>query len=118
MRGPGGPTRDLRPWLFDGVLALGLALLSLVAVFGGAPDVGSREPLSVGLLLLESLPLVARRRFPLAVLAITVAATVGHASLAGPAGVNEGLGSFVALFTVAERHERRVSIPAALLVGL
>ncbi len=118
MRGPGGLTRDLRPWLFDGALALGLALLSMIAVFGGAPDVGAREPLSVGLLLLESLPLIARRRFPLAVLAITVAATVLHASMASPAGVNEGFGSFVALFTVAERHERRVSIPAALAVGL
>jgi signal transduction histidine kinase len=108
---------DLRPWLFDGALALALTALSLIAVVGGAPDIGSRDPLSFTLLMLESLPLIARRRFPLAVLAITAGATVMHAALAGPGGVNEGLGSFVALFTVAELHERRVSVPAAIIMG-
>jgi hypothetical protein len=119
MRGSSPRTGDLRPWLIDGALALGLTALSLVAVVGGAPDVGARDPLSVALLMLESLPLVARRRFPLAVLAISAGATLAHAALAADSeGVNEGLGSFVALFTVAELHERRVSIPAAVIVGL
>jgi signal transduction histidine kinase len=119
MRGSSPRTGDVRPWLIDGALALGLTALSLVAVVGGAPDVGARDPLSVALLMLESLPLVARRRFPLAVLAISAGATLAHAALAADSeGVNEGLGSFVALFTVAELHERRVSIPAAVIVGL
>jgi signal transduction histidine kinase len=103
--------------LFDGALALALTALSIVAVVGGAPDIGSRDPLSFTLLMLESLPLVVRRRFPLAVLGITAGATIIHATLAGPGGVNEGLGSVVALFTVAEMHERRVSVPAAIIMG-
>lgn len=103
---------------FDVALALGLTALSLAAILGGAQDAGSREPLSVGVLLLESLPLIWRRRYPIPILLFVVAATVVHVQLAaGPTGLNEGLGSLVALFTVAERYERRVTIPAALLTG-
>src|SRR6185436_921732 len=91
---------------------------SLISVFGGAADIGSRQPLSVALLLLESLPLLFRRRYPVQVLAITYAATVAHILLA-PTGstVNEGFGSLVALYSVAERRDRRTSVPLALAVG-
>ena len=59
------------------------------------------------LVLLESLPLVARRRFPVAVLAVTFGATFGHVLLAPQgASVSEGFGSLVALYTVAERRDR------------
>ena len=68
---PGSP-----PSVVDATLAFGLATLSLLSVFGGSADVGSRQPLSVALLLLESLPLLFRRRFPgPAVLAVTFGAT-------------------------------------------
>ncbi len=68
---------------------------------------GEREPLAVALVLLESLPLIARRRFPVAVLAITFGATFGHVLLAPQgASVSEGFGSLVALYTVAERRDR------------
>ena len=104
------------PRLVDGVIAFGLTGLSLLALQGGATDLGARQPLSVALLLLQSLPLVARRQFPVAVLAITFGATLIHILLA-PTNVNEGLGSIVALYTVAERRDRRTSLIAALVVA-
>ena len=108
----------LSPLVVDSTLAFGLAALSLVAVFGGSADVGSRQPLSVALLLLESLPLLFRRRYPVQVLAVTYGATIAHILLA-PTGstVNEGFGSLVALYSVAERRDRRASVPLALAVG-
>ncbi len=106
------------PLLVDAVIAIGLSLLSLFAVASGATDTGNREPISVALLLMESLPLVFRRRWPLPVLAVTFGATLLHASLATGQPVNEGIGSLVALFTVAERYDRRVSVPAAVAVAV
>lgn len=113
------PRFSVNPWLVDGALAFGLAGLSLLAVAGGAEDVGAREPLSVALLLMESLPLIWRRRFPVAVLVVTFGATMLHA-LSVPAGesVSEGFGSLVALYTVAERRDRRTSVAAMISVAL
>jgi signal transduction histidine kinase len=112
------PLRALTPLIVDSAIALGLAAVSLLAVAGGADDVGGRSPLDIALLLLESLPLIARRRFPVAVFAITFGATFTHLLLA-PAGgsISEGLGSLVALYSVAERCERRISVPLALLMA-
>ncbi len=106
-----------RPLLVDATIALGLAALSMVAVAGGASDAGRVDPLSIGLLLLETLPLVVRRRWPIPILVVTLAATVAHAGLVEAGVVNESLGSLVALFTVGERYERRASVPAALAVA-
>jgi len=102
------------PLLVDATIAFGLAALSLLAVIGRSSDTGSADPLSVFLLLMESLPLVFRRRWPIPVLAVTLGATLLHASLATSGSLNEGLGSLVALFTVAERYERRTSGPIAI----
>ncbi len=52
------------PLVVDGFIAVSLAGLSLVSVASGDPSTGSREALSVFLLLMESLPLVFRRRWP------------------------------------------------------
>jgi len=105
------------PLAVDTVIALGLASLSLFAIASGATDAGNREPISFVLLLMESLPLIFRRRWPIPVLAITYGATLVHASLATGQPVNEGIGSLVALFTVAERYERRVTVPLAVAVA-
>jgi signal transduction histidine kinase len=112
------PRFSANPWLVDAAIAFGLAALSLIAVGGGAENVGAREPLSVALLLMESLPLIARRRFPVAVLALSFGATAFHVLLV-PAGasVSESFGSFVALYTVAERCDRRTSLPALAIVA-
>jgi signal transduction histidine kinase len=102
------------PILVDAVIALGLTLASIVAIAGGAQDAGSREPLSVALLLLETIPLIARRRWPLGILIVTVVVTVLHASMAGPEGLNESLGAMVAVYTVAAETDRRTSLSATL----
>jgi len=105
------------PWLVDVTIALGLSALSLLAVATGSTDVGEGDPLSLALLLLETLPLIVRRRWPIPVLAVTLAATALHASLVQGQVVNESLGALVALFTVAERYPRRVAIVAAVAVA-
>ena len=102
------------PVAVDTLIALGLTALSLITVAGGALDFGSYEPVSLVLLLLQTLPLVARRRWPLAVMTVTFAATTIHAFLA-PAAVNTTLGFLVALYTVGEQMDRRTSASAAIV---
>lgn len=105
------------PYLVDGAIALGLTVLSFVAYVGGAPDIGPPGPLTAALLLLQSLPLVYRRRFPLPVILIILGATAVHiAIVAEGAELRAGLGVLVALYTAGERLERRLSI--AILVAM
>jgi signal transduction histidine kinase len=113
-------TRTRRPWLtwlVDATIAVGLSALSLITVASGAEAAGGSDPLSITLLLLETLPLIVRRRWPIPVLAVTLAATAAHALLVEGQIVNESLGALVALFTVAERYDRRVSVAAALVAA-
>jgi signal transduction histidine kinase len=102
----------------DSAIAFGLTALSLISVVGGATDVGQREPLSIALLVLESVPLLFRRRWPIPVLVVTGIATLLHVLLAGQNEVNEGLGSLVALYSVAERTDRRTSAGLAIALGV
>jgi signal transduction histidine kinase len=116
--GQDGHRLSRREIAIDAGIAVGLTALSLVAVASGAADLGQREVLSIALLVLESLPLLFRRRWPIPVFIVAGTATVFHVLLAGSAGVNEGIGSLVALFTVAERFDRRTSVAAAFALGL
>ena len=73
----------------------------------------------VTLLLLESLPLIVRRRYPLAVMAVVSGATIVHLVII-PANqpLQVGLGILVATYTIGERLDRRTSLTAtALLCG-
>jgi signal transduction histidine kinase len=106
------------PWLVDATIALGLSALSLLPVASGVAAAGPSDPLSISLLLLETLPLLVRRRWPVAVLIVTLAATASHAWLVQGQVVNESFGSLVALFTVAERYDRRAAVIAAIGVGV
>ena len=109
-------TDPVRP--VDVVIALGLAALSLVAFVSGAPDVGPPGVLTGTLLLLESLPLIVRRRYPLEVFLIVVSATIVHiAALPEGQQLSAGLGVLVALYTVGERLDRRASLPLTVLAG-
>jgi signal transduction histidine kinase len=109
----------VNPLLVDAAIAAALTGLTLIAIIGGAGDAGSREPLSIALLLLQTIPLVLRRVAPLPVLAITYAATFGHILLAfGLDSVNESIGGLVALYTVAEQRDRRTSVPAAIVLAI
>jgi signal transduction histidine kinase len=104
------------PLTADVALALGLTALSFVPVVAGARDIGSLEPVSVALLFLQTLPLAVRRRAPLVVFVMTAAATILHASMAGDS-LSTSLGALFALYTLADLRERRVSAPAAVVLG-
>jgi signal transduction histidine kinase len=72
------------PWWFDSALALAAAGLSTAIfvfdpAFRGLPR--GRFVLGCGLVLLHTVPLAARRRFPLAVLATSVASGLAFAAL-------------------------------------
>jgi signal transduction histidine kinase len=87
----------------------------LVGVLGlqSASDAdGVKEPAwaVVGLIECTALPLVVRSRWPLAVLAVTLAAALAGELLFGGLQL---VGPLIALYTVARRHERRVSLAAA-----
>src|SRR5262245_57287709 len=108
------------PNLVDAFIAFGLTALSLLTLAGGAQDLGSIDPLSLFLLVLQTLPLIVRRRWPLTVFIITAAATTLHAALATDP-ISSSLGFLVALFTLAEQRDRRTSglatLVAAVVVG-
>lgn len=107
-------TDPIRP--IDVAIAVGLAALSFVAFVGGAPDIGPRDGITVALLLLESLPLIARRRYPLEVFLVVVTATIVHIALLPPGQeFQAGFGVLVALYTAGERLDRRASLPLSAL---
>jgi signal transduction histidine kinase len=90
-----------RELLTDAGIAAGVFALSLVILATGGPgdsetDVRTLDPLGVGLAALGSLPLLARRRAPLAVFAVTAAAAVALAAFDYAPG--PPLGPTVALF--------------------
>jgi signal transduction histidine kinase len=97
------------PLLVDGLIAAGLTALSIVTLAAGARDIGSYSESSIVLLLLQTVPLVVRRVAPLPVFIVTATATLLHATQAD-GSLNTTLGSLIALFTLAEHAERRVSI--------
>jgi signal transduction histidine kinase len=112
-----------RTWPFDihpvdVAVALGLAGLSFLPYVSGAANLGTTGPITVALLLLQSLPLIVRRRAPLAVLLIVVSATVVQIALL-PAGQEllAGLGLLVAVYTVGERLDRSTSLGLTALTG-
>lgn len=90
---------------------LGDTILVLIAVATatGAAFHHDRRPLGIPISLLAALPLFARRQRPLTVLAVTTAATVVILILWG---VYNPFPVGVALFTVADRCERRTSLLA------
>jgi signal transduction histidine kinase len=104
------------PLLIDGLIAAGLTALSIATLLAGARDIGAYHPASVALLLIQTVPLVFRRVAPIPVFLVSGTATIAHALLAEDS-LNTTLGSLIALFTVAERHDRRTSIVAALALG-
>jgi signal transduction histidine kinase len=97
------------PLLVDGLIAAGLTALSVITLAAGARDIGSYSQSSIALLLLQTVPLVLRRVAPIPVFIVTATATLLHAFQA-EGSLNTTLGSLIALFTLAEYAERRVSL--------
>jgi signal transduction histidine kinase len=104
------------PLLVDGLIAAGLTALSIITLAAGARDIGSYSQSSIALLLLQTVPLVARRVVPVPVFIVTATATLLHAVQA-EGSLNTTLGSLIALFTVGEYAERRVSMTAYLILA-
>src|SRR6266511_212426 len=94
------------PWAFDVPLALGLAALAVQLV---STTRGPTGPLAYTLALLHTLPLAVRRRFPLAVLATSVASGLAVAVL-GLSPVFLGPAILVPVYTIAAYGDRRSSL--------
>jgi signal transduction histidine kinase len=101
------------PWWTDSLLALFLTFISVGSVFVGSRHGGHVrvDALDAILVPLTTLPLALRRYRPLAVLAITASAEALSLILTSQAQFPVGV--LVALYTVASRCERPVSIRAA-----
>jgi signal transduction histidine kinase len=99
------------PMLVDIALALGLLALSLLAIASGSDRTDAPAPVVAALVILETLPLAVRRRFPSAVFLVVIGAAGVHIALV-PAGeeLPGALPVLVVLYTVGERLERRVSL--------
>lgn len=108
-----------RPWLLDGILALGLLLAVAVAIaFSERPAV---SPAQLVLLLVAIGPFTARRILPLTVLLVSGSA-VFALLLLGHATPVVGSALFLAAYSVAAQRSLRVTAVAAgfcaLLIGL
>ncbi len=86
-------------------------MLSVVAFASGSDPLDASPAIAVGLLLLETLPLALRRRFPIAVFLVVIGASAAHIALVPPGeDLPGGLPVLVALYTIGERLERRTSL--------
>jgi signal transduction histidine kinase len=113
MKERAGRSRRLPPsaWLFDSGLALvaaGLSTAFFVELVGRGVPRGTLA-LGYGLVLLHTLPLAARRRFPGTVLGISVASGLASAALGLPPVVL-GVAILVAVYSVAAYGTRWVSL--------
>jgi signal transduction histidine kinase len=108
------------PIVADLLLTLGLTAVSFGVLIGSQDR--PHVPLSwlaVTLVLLQTLPLAARRRWPLAVLAVVEMAAALHLVGSPSDSGATDLGLAVALYTVATSTERRLSLwLAGLVAGL
>jgi signal transduction histidine kinase len=104
------------PWWTDSLLALGLTVISVGSTVVARTRYGFAVPvLAAVTALFTTVPIALRRYRPVAVLAITV--TAETLLLIFRPGSGAPLGVIVALYTVASRCERRVSIRAAAWVA-
>ena len=113
QEGAGRPPRArVSPWVFDSMLAAAAAALS-ISLFAselspaGLP--GGVVVLGYALALLHTLALAARRRFPLAVLATSLASGLAFAAIGLPTFVL-GPAILVPVYTVAAYCEWRASL--------
>ena len=94
-----------QPLVVDTLLALALSALSIFTLVAGAQDLGQVDPLNLTLLLLQTVPLAVRRRWPVAVFLITFGALIVQVLVIQNA-FSAPLGSFIALYTVGQRVDR------------
>jgi signal transduction histidine kinase len=100
----------------DGLLVLAISVITLGVHYLGTELPRSNSPLLIALLLLQSVPLLWRRRHPLEALAIILAAFLAVRVLYSGIWVSVGL--LVAVYSLAMYADRRTSILAGLFTGL
>ena len=98
----------------DVILAIFLAGLALQTAIHNQVNL---NPVSLGLLALQTLPIAVRRRNPLRILAVTGAAITLY-SVLGYANGSGQLGVFVAFYTVAANEPRRRALAAAAITAV
>jgi signal transduction histidine kinase len=110
--------RNPGPRLLDGLLALALTGVGVVIVLGRSSDESTfrgDDALGLVLVLVQTVPLAARRLAPMPVLIVISVAVVAHSAL-GYEQVQAGtFASLIALFTVAAETNIRTSIIALLI---
>ena len=109
-------------WVFDSALALAAVSVPTASYVFESPPLGlprSRFVLGCALVLLHTLPLAARRRFPGTVLALILASGLAFAALGLPPDIL-GITILVAVYSVAAYGSRWVSLAglAAAELGL
>jgi signal transduction histidine kinase len=103
-------------------VAMALALTAL-AISSAIRDHGRLDPVSVSLLVLQTLPIAVRRRNPMRVLivtgtAITLYSMLGYLGANGAGDSNGAYGVVVAFYTVAANEPRRRAIVAAAITAV
>jgi signal transduction histidine kinase len=106
------------PNVVDGVLAAFVCLIGLLTELANVDNPDLREPnaFSVALTIAGTLPLVARRRFPLGVYAVCFTVTNVHSLMLFPGG-GPALASLLTLYTVATSARTRRLALATLVVS-
>ena len=101
---------ELRGWVLDGVLAFALASAALIE--SQQPGRGYTRPVLMTVCaLLVTLPLVARRRFPVPVALFVAAVGIAEAlTVQVPASAIQFVASLVALYTVVSRTSRQAAV--------
>ena len=113
QRASGSRRLPVSAWVFDSALALaaagiGTALFVSEPMASGVPQ--GTLAVAYGLVLLHTLPLAARRRFPLAVLVTSVASGLVFATLGLLPPIALGPAILVAIYSVAAYGDRWVSL--------
>jgi signal transduction histidine kinase len=106
------------PRLLDGVLALVVAIAGLLSMSAtqALPGFRAMDVQGVALILLATLPIAVRRRWPQQVLFVSGGATIALSALGYDNG--GGIGTLFALYTVAAHTERAVSLRALALTAV
>jgi signal transduction histidine kinase len=112
------PATASRPSVRDAIVAVAALGLTLGLLAGGHGAHRGLDPLGAGLAAVATLPLVAHRRRPLGVFALTTAASAAINGLGYPTG--PPFGPTIALFYVAsdERTRLRLRETAAVVLGM
>ena len=98
----------------DVVMALVLTVMGFISAYD---DHARFDAVSIPLLIIQTLPLIWRRRNPIRILWITGAAIILYSLFGYPVATNGSLGVFVAFYTVAANEPRRRATVAALVTA-